>query len=96
MSTDQVRRDVTPDELDVAFAGAAPGSNRFFVTLGSTGLRIAFVEDSPTGKAYFRSAVTIHPHDGIRLQRLLKEMLQEMEPQFDEFLTAEAAKQSDG
>ena len=30
MSTDQVRRDVTPDELDVAFAGAAPGSNRFF------------------------------------------------------------------
>ena len=96
MPSEQVRRDVTPDELDVAFSGSAPGSNRFFVTLGSTGLRIAFVEDSPSGKAYFRSGVTIHPHDGIRLQRLLKEMLEEMEPQFDEFLASEAAKQNDG
>lgn len=76
------RREVTGEELSVAFAGPAPGANRFFITLGKPGLRIAFAEQ-PSGSdvCYFRSAVTLHPFDGVELHRFLRMALDEVEKQ---------------
>lgn len=89
------RREVTDDELDVAFAGAAPGANRFILTLGPTGVRIAFLEENSKGRVYFRNAITLHPQDGIKLYKLLQGMLKDIEGQIERIQAeqAEAAAQ---
>ncbi len=75
-------RDTNPDEHAAAFSGPAPGANRFVLTLGSTGLRIAFLEEA-NGVSYFRNAITLHPQDGLRLRNLLARMLADVEKQID-------------
>lgn len=75
-----VRRDVTDQEMDVAFSGAALGVNRFFVTIGGSAVRISFAETHPrTGAAYFRAAVTLNPEDAIALYRILQNMMEPFE-----------------
>jgi len=81
---EKIRRDVSDEELDIAYSGPAPGANRFFVTMGSTGVRLAFAEESSRGKVYFRNAVTLHPEDAIRLYRLIQDLLKDVEVQLKE------------
>jgi hypothetical protein len=77
-----VRVDPSEAQNVAAFSGAAPGVNRFVATLGATGLRVAFLEDDIMLAPHFRAAVTMHPYDGIRLYKLLQEMLKDLEPEF--------------
>jgi hypothetical protein len=74
---------VSDKEMDVAFSGPAPGSNKFIITVGQPGVRIAFAETNPTGtEVFFRNAVTLHPLDAISLHRVLRKLLKEIEAQF--------------
>ena len=70
----------TDEEMSVAFSGPAPGANRFWVTLGQPGVRIAFTEQVPnTNQQFFRTAVTLHPTDAISLYKTLAHLLQGIE-----------------
>lgn len=73
------RRIVTDDEVKEVFSVPAPGVNRFFATLGPIGLRLAFAEEA-NGVSHIRSAVIMHPADGVKLYKLLIDQLQEIEP----------------
>lgn len=77
-----VRVDPTEAQNIAAYAGAAPGVNRFVASLGATGLRISFLEDDIHSAPHFRAAVTMHPFDGIRLYKLLQDILKDLEPAF--------------
>lgn len=79
MADEEVRTTPTEDQAAAAYAGPAPGVNRFVGSLGPTGLRLAFLEEDATATSYFRAAVTMHPQDGIKLYLMLKDMLQEFE-----------------
>lgn len=71
---------VSEAEMRVAFSGPAPGANKFYVSLGSPGVRIAFCEQIPdTEEVSFRVAVTLHPSDAIRLRDVLQVVLQDIE-----------------
>lgn len=79
----QTQVSVPPEDMDAAFQVPAPGANKFVVTLGMPGLRIAFGEDSEhIRKPYFHTAVTLHPMDGIVLYQMLAEMLVQIETEF--------------
>ena len=77
MSEDaKAERAISRDELAEAFRGSAPGANRFIITIGSPGVRLAFLEQNPaTGSSHFRSAVILHPSDAIELKAVLSQML---------------------
>lgn len=71
-----------PDELKIAFDGPALASNRFFVTAGPGGIRIAFTEqwrdDAPP---MFRCAAIVPIQDAIQLKDLLERSLKQLEDQ---------------
>jgi hypothetical protein len=72
----------TDAELAVAYRGPAVLANRFYVSLGSSGVRIAFAEQSsPATTPIFRSAVTLSSQDGATLCKLLQTLLKDAEPQ---------------
>ena len=74
---------VNDKEMGVAFSGPAPGANKFFITVGQPGVRIAFAETTPDGKeVFFRNAVTLHPLDAISLHRVMRKILKEIEQHF--------------
>jgi len=75
----QVRVTPTEDQVLAAYAGPAPGINRFVASLGPTGLRLAFLEEDGNANSYFRAAVTMHPEDGVKLYKMLQDMLMEFE-----------------
>ncbi len=80
---EKIRQEVTQDELAAAFAGPAPGANKFYITIGQPGVRIAFCELIPnTMTPLLRAAVTLHPADAIQLHKVLAEMLAGIEKQF--------------
>lgn len=71
---------VSVDQLKVAFGGPALASNRFFVTLGPGGMRLAFCEEYATGHpAEFRTAVILSVQDAISLKRVMTELLKDIE-----------------
>lgn len=74
----------TLDDASAAFEGPAVLSNRFFVSVSDAGVRIAFCEkwgqENPT---LFRTAVTMGYADAIDLHKLLKKMLQDIEPEVE-------------
>lgn len=75
---------VTPEEIKASYAVPAPGANKFVVTLGQPGVRIAFGEVHQDLKVpAFHSAVTLHPLDAITLYRVLQDILGEIETQFE-------------
>jgi len=77
------RVEATADELEVAYSGPAPGANKFIITIGQPGVRIAFTEKHPfTDQVFFRSAVTMHPVDAIALYKILESMLAGLEGTF--------------
>lgn len=68
------------DESIPAFSGPAVLSNRFFISLGDSGVRIAFCEKwSPESPTVFRTAVTMGFQDTIALKNLLQTMLTDVE-----------------
>jgi hypothetical protein len=73
----------TATQAKTAFAGAAPAVNRFVATLGPTGLRVAFLEEDADTTPYFRTAVTMHPQDGIALYKMLQGVLHDFELELD-------------
>ncbi|MFN0191076.1 MAG: hypothetical protein ACKVP5_03745 [Aestuariivirga sp.] len=73
---------VPPHELEAAYAGAAPLTNRFVVTMSAAGVRIAFLEEDGTGgPLHFRTASLLSFADAIALKNLLGTMLAQVEEQ---------------
>lgn len=71
---------VTPEQLKIAYSGPSFASDKFIVTIGQTGVRIAFGENTPDSQDMnLRTSVTMHPLDAIRLRRLLTAMLKQYE-----------------
>ena len=71
---------VTEQENRISFSGPAPGANRFYITIGQPGVRIAFCEAIPdTEDVAFRAAVTLHPLDAIQLHKVLKRLIDPIE-----------------
>jgi len=67
-------------ELVQAFVGPAAHSNRFYITGGPAGLRIAFMETfMPLVEPVFRSAVLINYKDALALRDLLTRQLTAVE-----------------
>jgi hypothetical protein len=67
---------VSPDDLSIAFSGPATLANRFFITLGPTGARIAFAEQAtPDTPSIFRVAVVLPFQDALELTRVLGVLL---------------------
>ena len=76
------RAPVTPEEMKEAYKIPAPGANKFIITVGQPGVRIAFGEDHKDIELpVFYSAVTLHPIDAIYLYKILEEMLKDIEKQ---------------
>ena len=75
-------KQVSAQEMQVAFSGPAILSNRFFVTLGAAGARRAFAEQStPETQPVFRAAVVMPFQDAIELARVLRLVLSDIEKQ---------------
>ncbi|MGJ0532778.1 hypothetical protein [Methylocystis sp.] len=69
-------------ELRVAFLGPAYAANRFFVSIGTSGVRIAFTEQwSEDAPPEFRCAAIVPLIDAIQLKNLLVQMLDPVEAQ---------------
>lgn len=71
---------VTTEEIDLAYSGPAPLTNKFIMRLMGPVARIAFMElESPKKLPQFRSAVTMLLPDAIELRDLLVRMLANVE-----------------
>lgn len=78
-----MRLPVSSEEMELAYRVPAPGANKFVVTLGQPGLRIAFGEHTEQLRApQFHTAVTLHPLDAIVLYKILADMLAPLEREF--------------
>ncbi|PTQ78371.1 hypothetical protein C8R26_103133 [Nitrosomonas oligotropha] len=75
-----IQRELNVDEFKIAHSGPAVLSNRFFISLGPWGVRIAFAEQhGESAEPIFRSAVVMPMEDGISLYKTLQELLKEPE-----------------
>ena len=78
-----MRVPVSQEEMELAYQVPAPGANKFVVTLGQPGLRIAFGEHAEQLRSpHFHTAITLHPLDAIVLYKILAEMLAPLEREF--------------
>lgn len=69
-------RKVTPEELAIAYSGPAVLTNKFYITMTPTGVRIAFTEVQGEGyQPQFRTAVLLPFQDALALQQLLGRMI---------------------
>jgi len=69
-------RGITDEEMVVAFSGPAPLANRFFITIGSSGARIAFAEQvGEKVPPAFRTAVLLPFPDAQSLVEILGALL---------------------
>jgi hypothetical protein len=73
---------VSDDELRASFNGPAVHSNKMFMTMTSSGARIAFME-ALGDKVFptFRAAVLLSFGDALALRDLLTRQLKDIEPQ---------------
>jgi hypothetical protein len=98
--TTQTPSDATPAvdaEMEVANSGPAILSNRFFVTLGQSGIRIAFTEQiAPEKPSAFRTAVALSFQDGIALYKLLQVVLKEVEENIEKVTSEQKEDSSNG
>jgi len=77
-----IQEGVSEGLLRVSNAGPALLSNRVVVSVGPFGVRIAFTEQQAGGgedTAEFRTAVVMSHEDGIRLYKLLDQLLKPVE-----------------
>jgi len=74
------QRSATEAELSVANSGPAVLANRFYVSVGPQGPRIAFAEQiTEQTLPVFRTAVIMSVQDGIALYKVLQGLLKESE-----------------
>lgn len=89
--------DVSDDELRAAFSGPAVLSNKFYTTLGPSGVRLAFMEAlGDRVPPIFRAAVVLPYQDALALRDLLTAQLSDIDviipPQTEpQYPTAKAA-----
>ena len=76
-------RALTEEELMVAFEGPAVSVNRCLISLGSTGVRMAFVEQGLNMSPKFRAAVVMPLADAISLKKILTTLLADIEKQIE-------------
>jgi len=70
------KRGLSKNELEVSFPEPAMATNRFFVSLGPAGMRLAFAEQHGVDMGpKFRTAVIMSMPDAISLRDLLNNML---------------------
>jgi len=75
-------RPVPPEEHEMSFSGPATLVNRFFVTTGPAGVRLAFAEQrNPETLPIFRTAIITSYQDAISFWKLLEGMLAPIEQQ---------------
>ena len=85
MEVPAIVQPVTDEQLKVAFSGPSYAANKFFITIGQSGVRMAFTEMTPNSEdVSFRTSVTMHPLDAIQLRRVLSVMLKDFEKAFVE------------
>ena len=72
-------RGITPEEMKVAYYGAATLSNRFYITVGPV-VRITFAEaHSEEETPIFRMAAALSIQDAIALSKALQDLLKDPE-----------------
>lgn len=81
-------------DIELAFSGPAVLANRFFVSLGPHGVRIAFVEQGPNTASNFRTAVALSMQDAMGLYRVLRDMLKEPEAALEAMMAERLPKQN--
>ena len=75
-----IQRELSVDEFKIAHSGPAILSNRFFISMGPWGVRIAFAEQhGEESEPIFRSAVVMPIEDGISFYKTLQDVLKEPE-----------------
>jgi hypothetical protein len=80
LQTDPTIQSVSVVELGIAYSGPATLVNRFYVTIGEHGVRIAFAERTADGRfLHFRSAVVLSFTDAIQLKAVLGRLLEPIE-----------------
>jgi hypothetical protein len=95
--SETIREPVKNEEMLMAFSGPALAVNRFIITIGIHGVRIAFAEQSPDGPpAQFRTAVMLPFPDAINFYKLLQDLLKEPEAAFEKFKAETQAEQKNG
>lgn len=76
-------------ELDIANSGPALLSNRFYISVGPFGVRIAFTEQlNPDKPPAFRTAVVMSIQDGINLSKVMQDLLRDAEANIEKITAA--------
>ncbi|MBW3098075.1 hypothetical protein [Pseudohoeflea coraliihabitans] len=69
-------RQVSQEELEIAYQGPAVFSNKFFLSITHSGLRVAFAEQNGEAlPAQFRTAVVLPYQDALQLSKLLQKAI---------------------
>jgi hypothetical protein len=84
------RKEVSEEKLNIAFSGPAVAANQVFATIGSGGVRMAFVEQQGASLPIFRTAAMIPISQAISLKDVLADLLKDVEKQMA------GAKKQDG
>jgi hypothetical protein len=75
------RKEVSEEKLNIAFSGPAVAANQVFATIGSGGVRLAFVEQQGASLPIFRNAAMIPISQAISLRDVLSDLLKDVEKQ---------------
>jgi hypothetical protein len=79
--------------LNAANAGPAILTNRFVISIGPYGVRVAFMEQTKgVETSAFRSAVVMSHQDGILFYKLLRDLLKNVEGTLEAAAAAAAAE----
>jgi hypothetical protein len=90
------KREASQDELKIAHSGAALLANKFYVSLGKSGVRIAFAEAySPEEEPMFRAAVVLPIMDAAGLYKLLQEVVAPSEAFFGQAILGAQKKKEE-
>lgn len=97
---DELKIEMPPtsdEDAQIAFAGPAYFTNRFYVTLSNGGVRIAFAEQGGIeGVYHFRTAAAMSYQDAILLYKLLQKLLKDVESSLEEMIAKEREEQANG
>lgn len=89
------KEDVSAEEMALSYSGPAIVSNKFYIAVGPTGVRVTFAEGQ-NGAFHFRSAIMLSFQDAIALKDILGELLIPIEAQIASAGVAEADASQNG
>ncbi len=78
---DKVKNRVLEEECKIAYSGPAVAANRSYVSLSSSGARLAFTEKQGKSLPVFRNAVMLSFQEAIALKNVLADVLKDIEAQ---------------